>query len=413
MNILYINHYAGSPKYGMEYRPYYMSKEWCKLGHNVTILASSYSHVRNLQPDVTKVKTLENIDGIKYIWYKTPSYSSNGFGRVKNICSFLFNVWKDRKQLVKELNPNVVIASSTYPMDIWIAKAIAHEANAKLIFELHDLWPLSPIELGGMSPYHPFILWCQAAENAVYKYSDVVVSMLPNVHEHVRKHGFDLGKLYIIPNGVVEDDWKKENILPISDQALSIFLDEQKNKGNILVGYAGAHGKPNALEFLLEAAKKLKTAHISVVLVGAGLDKKALIEKKFQENIDNVYFFDPIPKKEIPSFLENLDIAYIGLQNQSLFRFGISPNKLMDYMMAGKPIVCAIKSGNDPVSDIQCGISVEPNNPDAISKAILELSYLLPSDRQRMGDKGHSHIVKEQTYSKLAKKFLEAMNYEQ
>ncbi|MCT8546225.1 glycosyltransferase family 4 protein [Glaesserella parasuis] len=412
MNILYINHYAGSPKYGMEYRPYYMSKEWLKSGHNVTILASSYSHVRNLQPDVTTVKTLENIDGINYIWYKTPTYSSNGFGRVKNICSFLFNVWIDRNQLVKELRPDVVIASSTYPMDIWVAKAIAHKANAKLIFEVHDLWPLSPIELGGMSPYHPFIQWCQWAENTAYKYSDAVVSMLPNVHKHMEEHGLDLSKLHIIPNGIVEEDWLTENIHSLSNGDIKSFFDVQKELGNTIVAYTGAHGQPNALELLLESAKYLSNEKIVFMFVGAGLEKSKLLARKNEENINNVYFFNPINKKEIPNLLKNIDIAYIGLQNQSLFRFGISPNKLMDYMMAAKPIVCAINAGNDPVTEVNCGITVKSNNSNEIAKAILTLAQLPISEREQMGLNGYNHIIKEHTYSKLAKKFLEVMNNE-
>lgn len=88
MNILYINHYAGSPSHGMEFRPYYLSKEWQRLGHKVTILASSYSHVRAKQPIVTNKKIKEFIDGIEYTWYSSSNYSGNGIGRVKNI--FLF-----------------------------------------------------------------------------------------------------------------------------------------------------------------------------------------------------------------------------------------------------------------------------------------------------------------------------------
>ena len=94
MNILYINHYAGSPKYGMEYRPYYMAKKWHEKGHKVRILAASYSHVRSVQPKITN-KTSEMIDGIEYTWYPTPKYEQNGFARVKNILTFLKEVWSD------------------------------------------------------------------------------------------------------------------------------------------------------------------------------------------------------------------------------------------------------------------------------------------------------------------------------
>src|SRR5579862_4048776 len=96
-NILYINHYAGSIHHGMEYRPYYLAREWVRQGHTVTIVASSYSHVRQHNPDFNDPSLLpirnlsakhyrqQNIDGINYIWCKTPSYSENGIMRVVNI----------------------------------------------------------------------------------------------------------------------------------------------------------------------------------------------------------------------------------------------------------------------------------------------------------------------------------------
>ena len=157
MNILYLNHYAGSPSLGMEYRPYYFAREWVRAGDTVTIIAANFSHVRTKQPQ----KAREELDGIAYRWLPTPSYQGNGLGRVKNIWSFLHQVWQLAPALVAEHQPDVVIASSTYPMDIWVARHISRLANAKLIYEVHDLWPASPIELSGMPWWHPFILLCQ------------------------------------------------------------------------------------------------------------------------------------------------------------------------------------------------------------------------------------------------------------
>lgn len=112
-------------------------------------------------------------------------------------------------------------------MDIWIAKRLAKKANAKLVFELHDLWPLSPIELGGMSPKHPFIQLCQLAENAAYKHADVVISMLPKIQEHTKAHGLDLNKLHIIPNGVVIKDWINQ-LTPLNRSLEKLIVTEKK-----------------------------------------------------------------------------------------------------------------------------------------------------------------------------------------
>jgi glycosyltransferase involved in cell wall biosynthesis len=214
VNILLINHYAGSPYHGMEFRPFYMAREWVRSAHKVQIVAASYSHIRANQPTLIGVVLDEDTQGIAYRWYKTPAHSGNGVGRVRNMLSFLRSLWKDAARLAQDFEPDVVIASSTYPMDIWPAARISRLAGAKLVFEVHDLWPLSPIELGGMSRWHPFILWVQWAEDFAYRHADVVVSMLPKAKEHMCSRGMDPDKYVYVPNGVDLGDWDNPEALP-------------------------------------------------------------------------------------------------------------------------------------------------------------------------------------------------------
>ena len=89
MSILLINHYAGSVYHGMEFRPYYLSREWVKMGHEVNIVAASFSHLRQKNIEMQEEIKEEYIDGIRYVWLKTPAYSGNGIVRIKNILSFL------------------------------------------------------------------------------------------------------------------------------------------------------------------------------------------------------------------------------------------------------------------------------------------------------------------------------------
>ncbi|MEO8170457.1 MAG: glycosyltransferase, partial [Oxalobacteraceae bacterium] len=166
MNILLINHYAGSPMHGMEFRPYYMAREWMRLGHRVQIVASAKSHIRAKQPQLAGQHRLDElVGGVPYTWFQTPDYSDNNIWRVRNMASFVARLYREGERLVQTFRPDVVIASSTYPMDIWPAHRIAKLANARLVYEVHDLWPLSPMELGGMSKWHPFIMLVQAAED--------------------------------------------------------------------------------------------------------------------------------------------------------------------------------------------------------------------------------------------------------
>jgi glycosyltransferase involved in cell wall biosynthesis len=102
-----------------------------------------------------------------------------------------------------------------------------------------------------------------------------------------------------------------------------------------------------------------------------------------------------------------MDILYIGLQKSSLFHFGVSPNKLFDYMMAGKPIIYAIEAGNDPVTESNCGISVLAEDSAAIAKAIKKLINMSAKEREEMGQKGREYVMAYHDYEVLARRFFE------
>jgi glycosyltransferase involved in cell wall biosynthesis len=407
LNIVYLNHYAGSPALGMEYRPYYLAREWVRAGHRVQMLAADFSHVRARQPSVTGRHGDEAIDGIHYRWYRTPSYQGNGLGRVRNIAAFLAAVWADTARLVREFRPQVVIASSTYPLDIWVARRLARRAGARLVFEVHDLWPLSPIELSGMSPRHPFALLCQAAENTAYRDADAVVSMLPKVHDHMAAHGLNLRKLHIVPNGITLDEWQGEPPPLRHDVATALAM--VRAAGHMVVGYAGSMGLPNALDTLLDAAALLRDTPISFVLVGSGHEQARLVARAAAEGLRHVHWLPPIPKAQVPSFLADVDIAYIGWQRVPIYRFGIAPNKLMDYLMARVPVLHAVEAGNDPVAEAGAGLTVPPESPGAVAEGLRQLAALPVAERQAMGERGRAFVLARHTYPVLAQRFIDAM----
>ena len=407
MRILYINHYAGSPRHGMEYRPYYLAREWVQAGHEVNIIASDQSHLRFHHPRLDDERQLEeSIDGVRYTWLKSTPYQGNGLARVRNISSFIVRLYQESKRLAMTFKPDVVIASSTYPMDIWPAQRIARFANAKLVFEIHDLWPLTPMELGRMSKWHPFIVVAQAAENYVYRNARAVVSMLPNVHEHVASRGMTLEHLHIVPNGIAPQEWPAN--LPQLDSSVKKSLADIARTGNTIVGYSGNHGISNSLDTLLQAAKIMRKEKVSFVLVGNGPEKAALRRWAHTEQLQNVYFIDPVLKQQVPALLQWFDIAYIGWQRQPLYRFGIAPNKLMDYMMAARPVLHAVEAGNDPVAEAGCGLTVAPESPEAAVHGLRTLIGLSTGERTAMGERGRKFVLGNFTYPVLSERFLAA-----
>lgn len=408
MNILLINHNAGSLSHGMEYRPYYLAREWVRLGNQVTIVAASFAHVHTHQPEHTGLMSVQDIDGIKYVWLKTPQYSGNGIGRVRNVAAFVGQLYRLRKSIIGLSLPDVVIASSTYPFDIFPAHYIAKKTGAKLVFEVHDLWPLSLIELGGMSRWHPFIMATQVAEWFAYRVSAKVVSILPKTLEHMTSHGLSPRKFVHIPNGIDAQEWKGADAVDGRNPYKEI-IDNFKSNGHFVVGYAGAYGMANSLSTLVDAADLLKEKNITFLLLGNGPAKHQLQDRAGKGGLQNILFLDAVSKTAVPSILAAVDACYIGWPRVPFLRFGISPNKLMDYMAAGKPIIHSVEAGNDIVAESRCGLSVPPENPQAIADAILELMRMDPQERAAMGLRGKEFVLQHHDYRVLAQQFLSIM----
>ncbi len=405
MKILYIDHYAGNPKLGMHFRPYYLAKEWIKLGHNVNIIGANYSHLRTIQPSVTKDFYVENIEGINYIWLKTPKYNSSGIRRILNILTFVYKLFKYKNRIVRDFNPDVVIASSTYPLDIYPAYLIAKKNKAKLIFELHDMWPLSPMIIGGYSKYHPYIWLLQKAENFACRNCNCYISMLGNAEEYLIQHGLQPGRFSHIINGFHEDDWfnNKEKI-PI--EHLGLF-EHLRKENKIIIGYAGGHAPSNALGVLINAAENIHDDRFSFILIGKGPSKGALINKA--RNLNNVYFLPPVNKTSIPDLLKNFDIAFIAGVKSELFKYGTAANKVTDYMLAGKPVIFAADEPNCLVERVGCGIQITAENESEVIKAIKYIFKLSVEERTAMGRKGHVYAINELNYTSLAKKFIKVI----
>ena len=257
-----------------------------------------------------------------------------------------------------------------------------------------------------MSAWHPFILVMQAAENRAYRVAHRVISMLPAAEAHMRQHGLAPGKFVYVPNGIDPVEWERSrDALPSPVRsALGAF----RQRHPFLVGYAGAHGLANALDALVEAAAMLEPGS-GVVLVGQGPEKARLEALASGRRLGNVLFLPPVAKGAVPALLAEFDALYIGLQRQPLFRFGVSPNKLIDYMMAGKPVIHAIEAGNDLVAEAGCGLSVTPEEPAAVAGAARSLRAMSAEARSELGLRGRRHVLQNHAYPVLARRFLDAL----
>lgn len=400
--ILLINHYAGSPEMGMEFRPYYISRELVKKGHDVTIIAGSFSHLRKTNPDINENFTEQEIDGIKYVWIKTDEYDSNGVARAFSMYHFCKALNTNKKKIVERYNPDVVISSSTYPLDSYPSYRIAKLAGAKYIHEVHDMWPLTLYEAGGMSKKNPFVIAMQFAEDHAYKKSDIVVSLLPHAKEYMVEHGMKADHFRYIPNGVVINEWDATREIP--DEHSTAFK-KLKAEGKFVIGYFGSHELSYGLHNLLDVTKQLSNENVHLVMVGKGKLKDELISYAEQNGINNVTFLPPVEKGIIPAVIDNFDAIFIGTIESPLYRFGICMNKMFDSMMAAKPIVMAITTPSTPVSESGCGIITKSCDNDAIKAAIRKIQSMSDEERKQMGMLGRDAVLSKYTYENIASEF--------
>ena len=402
MNILYIEHYAGSNDYGMEFRPYYFARNWVKWGHNVTMVAADYHHLRVKNPVVSKDFEEENIDGITYVWIKTNKYKGNGIGRVRNVGTYLQKLWNHSSMLVKKYKPDIIISSSTYPMDTYPSQRIAQMSGAALIHEVHDMWPICPMELYGLKASNPIIKYIQAAEDSFCKHTDGIVSIQPCAEEYYLEHGMPKGHFYHIPNGVVISEWDESLELPKEYQQM---VDSIKSKYERVICFFGSHTKSYAIEYLLDAAHRCMDLSVGYLLVGDGNIKDKLIEKANSLNLDSVSFMKPIPKRFIPSLLKQMDGIYVGALHNRMFEYGSCMNKTYDAMMSGKPIIFANPAPNNYILEYDCGYNAIPENAEDLERCLREFSDASAQELVEKGERGKQAIVNHFDYNVLSKDF--------
>ncbi len=407
--IWYCHHYAGSPSMGMSYRPYYLTKEFIQAGHNAYVISASYHHLLQKPKLQSKPVVMDMVDEVSFITLKVRKYLGNGLPRLLNMLGYARGFKRHFKKIEKITGkPDVIIVSSSHPFHFPTLKKIAKRYDAKIIFEVRDLWPLSLLELLKISKSHPMIKWLSRIERQAYQGSDAVVSLLKQSLPYMHSKGLDEDKFHVIPNGTSCELFRQAKPLSAATQKK---VDNLLASGSFLLGYAGAIGKPNALEFLIQAMAILQAKNLPIhcVIIGDGNLKEALEQEVIRLELENVSFFPSIPKFEIPGFLRELDGFYLGWNKVELYQYGVSPNKLFDYMMAGRPV---IESGGAPesiIEEVGCGFHCEAEDPQAIAQTILKLYDIPAEERVAMGKRGIHAVEKTYDYKILAQQYIELL----
>lgn len=409
MRIWYLNHYAKSPSDGVWGRPYFLARELQAAGHDALLVAASDHHTRARAIPPEKTGQVLSVDDASFYFVRTRPYRGNGLGRYLNMMDFCRGIVRlgRRAQMGLVPKPDVIIASSAHIFVYPVAKTIARRLGVKLIFEVRDLWPLSLVEVAGVSPRHPLVWWMAQIEKDAYDSANAVVSLLPHALDHMVERGLEPSKFHWIPNGAWAREWEEPaEPLPAEHQRV---IDEVRTRGQLVVLYAGAHGPPNAMEQVLElggvtnGGATPRPYHI--VSIGEGASKAALQARARDERLDFITFLPRVSKGAARQAILQADVCFIGWQDIPIYRFGISANKIFEYMMGEKPVVHAVRAGNDPVAEGGGGISILPNDPVALDAALRRMHALSPSERLEMGRRGRAHVLAEYEWSVLGRRY--------
>ena len=397
-----INQYGSTPATGMGGRHYYLASELARQGYTVYVIASAANHLLREPPRFKTPFKMEQVHGFTMVWVRMPSYSQ-AHSKQRAVGWLLF-AWRLRK-LVRVIpdRPDAILCSSPSVFSFLGAQRLARRFNARLVFEVRDIWPLTLTEIGGHSPTHPLIRLMQWVENKAYRDSDRVVSNLKNSVEHMVQHGLSREKFAWIPNGFSQEEVNLNT-------PLNATTASQLPKGKFLIGYTGTLGVANALDTLIGAAERVKGySDIVFVLVGDGKEKPQLHKKVEEKKLTNVIFVDSIPKVEIQAMLRRFDACFIGWLNDPLYRFGIGANKIPEYLYSGKPVIHCYSGTNDPIQEVKAGLQVEAENPYHLADAIIKLYQTPIEEREAMGNRGHQAAIQQYEYGELANRLAHVL----
>ena len=384
-------------------RWYYLGKALKPLGVDVEIVSSASFHKYLAPPKVEDALHTQKIDDIVYHWLKTKPYSSRGVRQVINQIEFVLGCYRFRHELCAR-KPNLVIASSPHPLVSFPAVSIARKVGADFFFEVRDLWPQILIELGRFSRWHPYIIALRVAERYGVKYAKKIISVKPGDYKYF-KHEYKVPpeNFCYIPNGFLPD--QKSTIAPGTIQDL-------RRRYSFILGYVGALSSYYSLEHMIHLANIFKTNdNVGFVIIGKG-DRKAEL-KKMIANFDlvNCHLIGPVAKTEVPACLELFDACYVGLEELAIHRYGISCNKIYEYMYAGKPIIGSYVCGYDPVVRAGCGVTARPGDYRTLVKYI---KRLIDNEEigQKNGECGKSYFNANHNFCKVAEIIVDQFFYE-
>jgi glycosyltransferase involved in cell wall biosynthesis len=400
MNIWIVNHYADTPDRPAT-RTFDLSRQLVRRGHRVTIFAAGFSHYSFKEERIRAGETQREEDwsGVKFIWLKTFPYHANGWRRLANIASFAWRALQAGRKSSEK--PDAIIGVTVHPLAALSAYLLSLAKSARFFFEVTDLWPEALIDIGALSAKGPIAWMLRVLEKFLYQRAEKTIMLWPFAHEYTSGLGIPKEKVVWIPHGV---DLSRLEELKAYDGA---------KEPPFTVMFLGGQSKYHGVDVILEAAQILELSgeqRVRFVIVGGGAENPRLVRRAKEMDLQSVEFRPQVPKPEIGKVMSDGDAFLFHIRElASLRKYGISANKLYDYMSSGRPIIYAVNSRNNSVDEARAGVSIPAEDPKALAQAVLHLVSLTPQERIEMGQNGRAYLLKYHDIRLLAERLEQVL----
>ncbi|HUU17562.1 MAG TPA: glycosyltransferase family 4 protein [Sedimentisphaerales bacterium] len=398
MHILYIHQHFATPAGSTGTRSYEFARRWVKAGHKVTLIAGHYD-IGGLQVDRALYQK-QTIEGINVVVVGTKY--SNKQSHLRRITSFLSFCFLSIYAGLRTKGVDVIYVSST-PLTVGIpAMVIKWARHIPFVFEVRDQWPEIPIELGITTNRFliKILLWL---EKTIYKNCSSIVALSPGQADGIRAVLTEEKSITVIPNSCDIDLFRPD----IDGSAVR----QRMGWGDKLVLlHTGAMGKVNGLDFVINAAERLKEhSDIMFVLIGDG-NQKLFLEGRVKElGLTNVEILSSVPKQELPEFYAAADMGLVIIGNFPIIEHN-SANKFFDSLSAGKPVLLNYSGWQRKIlEENAAGFGCDLCNLDQFVEKVLHLNSHRKQIEQ-MGQNARQVAIKEFNRDELAKQALAAIS---
>lgn len=375
-------------------------KEFARLGYRAVIITSDSNHLTEV-PIFDSPYLLQQADAIDIWWVRTLKYRlARSARRILSWLDFEWGLLRMPKCALPK--PDVIIVSSLSLLTILNGLLLRRRFACRLVVEIRDIWPLTLVEEGGFSAGNPFVLVLGWLERLGYRHADAIVGTMPNLGAHVAKVLGEPRPTACIPMGV--DETLLAKVLALPNDYVECYFPKDK----FVVAHAGSIGTTNALDIFFECAKTLvNQPRFHFLVVGDG-GLRSHYQAKYGY-LPNLTFAPKVPKRMVLSVLGKCDLLYFSVHISKVWSYGQSLNKVIDYMLAGKPVVASYSGYPSMINEAGCGTFVPAGDVPALQTEIIRYAAMSSDDRALIGARGRDWILANRNYKTLAIEYLDIL----